>query len=64
MRGEVLGVERRWRWDDEIKLAIVSAVGIGGFVLDKELLPGLMLEPVVVDDVAYAAALECRPTDH
>jgi transposase len=30
MRGEVLGVERRRRWDDEIKLAIVSAVGIGG----------------------------------
>jgi transposase len=30
MRGEVLGVERRRRWDDEAKLAIVSAVGIGG----------------------------------
>lgn len=30
MRGEVLGVERRRRWDDEVKLAIVSAVGIGG----------------------------------
>ena len=28
MRGEVLGVERRRRWDDEAKLAIVSAVGI------------------------------------
>ncbi|SFM64344.1 transposase [Shimia aestuarii] len=25
MRGEVLGVERRRRWDDEVKLAIVSA---------------------------------------
>lgn len=30
MRGEVLGVERRRRWDDEEKLSIVSAVGIGG----------------------------------
>jgi transposase len=30
MRGEVLGVERRRRWDDEVKLAIVSAVGISG----------------------------------
>ena len=30
MRGEVLGVELRRRWDDEAKLAIVSAVGIGG----------------------------------
>ena len=30
MRGEVLGVERRRRWDDEAKLAIVSAVGING----------------------------------
>ena len=30
MRGEVLGVERRRRWNDEVKLAIVSAVGIGG----------------------------------
>lgn len=30
MRGEVLGVERRRRWDDEAKLAIVSAVRIGG----------------------------------
>jgi transposase len=30
MRGEVLGVERRRRWDDEVKLAIVSAVGIEG----------------------------------
>jgi transposase len=30
MRGEVLGVERRRRWDDEVKLAIVSAVGTNG----------------------------------
>lgn len=30
MRGEVLGVERRRRWDDEVKLAIVSAVGMDG----------------------------------
>ncbi len=28
MRGEVLGVERRRRWDAESKLAIVSAAGI------------------------------------
>ena len=30
MRGEVLGFERRRRWDDEVKLTIVSAVGIDG----------------------------------
>lgn len=30
MRGEVLGVERRRRWDDEEKLSIVSAVGVDG----------------------------------
>lgn len=30
MRGEVLGVERRRRWRDEEKLAIVSSVGIDG----------------------------------
>lgn len=30
MRGEVLGVERRRRWDDEVKLSVVSAVGIDG----------------------------------
>ena len=30
MRGEVLGIERRRRWDDEGKLTIVSAVGIDG----------------------------------
>ena len=30
MRGEVLGVERRRRWGDEVKLVIVSAVGIDG----------------------------------
>jgi transposase len=30
MRGEILGVERRRRWDDDDKLAIVSAVGVGG----------------------------------
>ena len=29
MRGEVLGIERRRRWD-EVKLTIVSAVGIDG----------------------------------
>ena len=30
MRGEVLGIERRRRWDDEVKLTIVSAVGVDG----------------------------------
>jgi transposase len=30
MRGEVLGIERRRRWSDEEKLAIVSSVGIDG----------------------------------
>jgi len=30
MRGEVLGVERRRRWNDDDKLAIVSSVGIDG----------------------------------
>ncbi|WP_190305678.1 IS66-like element accessory protein TnpA [Roseicitreum antarcticum] len=30
MRGEILGVERRRRWDDAGKLAIVSAVCVGG----------------------------------
>lgn len=35
MRGEVLGVERRRRWDDEAKLAIVSAVGVDGATVTK-----------------------------
>ena len=35
MRGEVLGVERRRRWDDEAKLAIVSAVGGDGATVTK-----------------------------
>lgn len=30
MRGEVLGIERRRRWSDEEKLAIVSSVDIEG----------------------------------
>ena len=30
MRGEVLGIERRRRWSDQEKLAVVSAVGVGG----------------------------------
>ena len=30
MRGELLGIERRRRWDDDEKLAMVSAVGVGG----------------------------------
>lgn len=30
MRGEILGIERRRRWSDEDKLAVVSAVGVSG----------------------------------
>lgn len=30
MRGDVLGLERRRRWDDEEKLGIVLAVGADG----------------------------------
>lgn len=30
MRGEILGVERRRRWSDQEKLAILQSVGIGG----------------------------------
>ena len=30
MRGEILGLERRRRWSDEEKLAIVSLIGVGG----------------------------------
>ncbi len=30
MRGEVLGAERRRRWSDDAKLAIISSVGIDG----------------------------------
>lgn len=30
MRGEILGVERRRFWGDEVKLDIVTSVGIGG----------------------------------
>lgn len=30
MRGEILGIERRRRWSDEDKLAIVFSVGVGG----------------------------------
>ena len=30
MRGEILGIERRRRWSDEDKLAVVSAVGVNG----------------------------------
>jgi len=30
MRQEVLGVERRRRWTDEEKLAVVSEVGVNG----------------------------------
>lgn len=30
MRGEILGAERRRRWSDEEKLAIVRSVGFGG----------------------------------
>ncbi len=30
MRGEILGVERRRRWSDEDKIAIVGSVGVDG----------------------------------
>jgi transposase len=30
MRGEILGVERRRRWTDDEKLAVVLSVGVGG----------------------------------
>jgi transposase len=30
MRGEILGLERRRRWSDETKLAIVMSVGVEG----------------------------------
>jgi transposase len=30
MRGEVLGVERRRRWSDDDKIAIVGSVGVNG----------------------------------
>jgi transposase len=30
MRGEILGLERRRRWDDDEKLAIASSVGMDG----------------------------------
>lgn len=35
MRGEILGVERRRRWNDEEKLEIVLAVGVGGATITQ-----------------------------
>jgi transposase len=35
MRGEILGGERRRRWGDDEKLAIVSAVGVGGVTVTQ-----------------------------
>lgn len=35
MRGEVLGFERRRRWSDDEKLAIVSSVGIDGVTVTQ-----------------------------
>ncbi|WP_172328000.1 transposase [Mangrovicoccus sp. HB161399] len=35
MRGEILGAERRRRWSDDEKLAIVSEVGVNGATLTK-----------------------------
>ncbi len=35
MRGEILGVERRRNWGDDEKLAIVSAVGVGGVTVTQ-----------------------------
>jgi transposase len=36
MQGEVLGGERQRQWDDEVKLAIVSAVGIEGATVIRQ----------------------------
>lgn len=35
MRGEILGVERRRRWSDQEKLAILQSVGIGGATVSQ-----------------------------
>ena len=35
MRGEILGVERRRRWSDEEKLAIITSVGVGGATVTR-----------------------------
>lgn len=35
VRGEVLGVERRRRWSDQEKLAILQSVGIGGATVSQ-----------------------------
>lgn len=35
LRGEVLGVERRWHWDDGVKLANMNAVGTNGPTVTK-----------------------------
>ncbi len=35
MRGEILGAERRRRWSDDEKLAIVSEVGVNGATLTQ-----------------------------
>lgn len=35
MRGDILGVERRRRWGDDDKLAIVSSVGVDGATVTR-----------------------------
>ena len=35
MRGDILGLERRRRWGDEQKLAIVLSVGVDGATMPK-----------------------------
>ncbi|QEW18414.1 IS2 repressor TnpA (plasmid) [Marinibacterium anthonyi] len=35
MRGEILGVERRRRWSDDEKLAIVLSVGVNGATVSQ-----------------------------
>lgn len=35
MRGEVLGIERRRRWSDDEKLAIVSSAGVDGVTVTQ-----------------------------
>ena len=35
MRGEILGLERRRRWSDDEKLAIVLSVGVNGATVSQ-----------------------------
>jgi len=35
MRGEILGLERRWRWSDDEKIEIIMLVGVDGASLTR-----------------------------